>query len=112
MQDAAGTWRDVAHTGLSPSQESPPAYRCLLFTEAIIIWLTKTNSLSFALFQKFLLSQNDDLFFSLPSTLLSVIMQQPMPGNEELHPEVKAAIKRRNCPQDRSISVNGEGDVK
>lgn len=86
-----------------------PAYRCLLFIKDIIIWLTKTNSLSFA---PFLLPLNNDLFFSFPSTLLPVIMQQPMPGNEELRPEVKAAIKRRNCPQDRSISVNGEGDVK
>lgn len=103
---------DVGQSGLSPSQESPPAYGCLLFIKAIIIWFIKTNSLSFALLQKLLLSLNHDLFFSFPSTLLSVIMQQPIPRNEELHAEVKAAIKRRNYPQDRPISVNGEGDVK
>lgn len=113
MQDAAGIWRDVGHTGLSPGQESPHVYRCLLFIKAISIWPAKTNSLSLALFQKFLLSLNHDLFF-LPSlsTLLSVVTQRTVPGNEELHPEVKAAIKRRDCPQDRSISVNGEGDAK
>lgn len=110
---AAGTWRDVGHAGLRPGQGSPCVYRCLLLIKARSIWPVETNSLSFALFQKFLPCLKHDFFFlSSLSTLLLVVTQQTMPGNEMLHPQVKAAIKRRNCPQDRSISVNGEGDAK
>lgn len=65
LQDVAGIWRDVGHTGLSPGQVSPHVYRCL-FIKAISIWPAKTNSLSFGLFQKFLLSLNNDFFFPLP----------------------------------------------
>lgn len=112
LRGAAGTWRDVGHAGLRPGRGSPRVYRCLLFIKATSIWPAETNSLSFALFQKFLPSLKRDFFFSSLSTLLLVVTQQTMPGNEMLHPQVKAAIKRRNCPQDRSISVNGEGDAK
>lgn len=46
------------------------------------------------------------------STLLLAITQQAVSGSEELRAKVKAAIKRRNCPQERDISINGEGDAK
>jgi len=112
LRDAAGSWGDAGHTGLCPGWESPRVYRCLLFIKAITIRPAETNSVSFALFQKFLLSLNHDLHFFSLSTVLLMVTRQTMPRNEELYPEGKAAIKRRNCPQDRSISVNGEGDAK
>lgn len=61
---AAGTWRDVGHAGLRPGQGSPCVYRCLLLIKARSIWPVETNSLSFALFQKFLPCLKHDFFFS------------------------------------------------
>jgi len=84
----------------------------MLFIKGISLWPAKTNSLSFALFQKFPLSLHNDFVPLSLSTLLLAITQQAVSGSEYVHAKVKAAIKRRNCPQERDLSVNGEGDAK